>query len=184
MIASARPMKRARARWDASGPPMRRFLPSLLALLRGTGVDEAAAIAATGYDGWVTVELYPYIDNPDQAGREGREQEDEHQRQPHQDARLHRISRLRVQLLLQEHGRAHDDGRDVEGVLGREGGQPDHVGAGGDEERLVALPRAAPEFIDGPRGVIEQDDIYWVYLSNWECWVNHMCQNGDVVCFC
>ncbi len=32
-----------------------------------------AAIAATGYDGWVTVELYPYIDDPDAAGREARE---------------------------------------------------------------------------------------------------------------
>ncbi len=32
-----------------------------------------AAIAATGYDGWVTVELYPYIDNPDDAAREARE---------------------------------------------------------------------------------------------------------------
>ena len=31
------------------------------------------AIAATGYDGWVTVELYPYIDDPDEAGREARE---------------------------------------------------------------------------------------------------------------
>jgi sugar phosphate isomerase/epimerase len=28
------------------------------------------AIAATGYDGWLTVELYPYIDNPDEAARE------------------------------------------------------------------------------------------------------------------
>ena len=28
------------------------------------------AIAATGYDGWLTVELYPYIDNPDDAARE------------------------------------------------------------------------------------------------------------------
>ena len=28
------------------------------------------AIAATGYDDWVTVELYPYIDNPDSAARE------------------------------------------------------------------------------------------------------------------
>ena len=32
-----------------------------------------AAIAATGYDGWVTVELYPYIDSPDNAAREARE---------------------------------------------------------------------------------------------------------------
>jgi sugar phosphate isomerase/epimerase len=32
-----------------------------------------AAIAATGYDGWITVELYPYIDDPDAAGREARE---------------------------------------------------------------------------------------------------------------
>jgi sugar phosphate isomerase/epimerase len=31
------------------------------------------AIEATGYDGWVTVELYPYIDHPDEAGREARE---------------------------------------------------------------------------------------------------------------
>jgi sugar phosphate isomerase/epimerase len=31
------------------------------------------AIAATGYDGWLTVELYPYIDNPDNAAREAHE---------------------------------------------------------------------------------------------------------------
>lgn len=30
-------------------------------------------IDRTGYDGWVTVELYPYIENPDDAGREARE---------------------------------------------------------------------------------------------------------------
>jgi sugar phosphate isomerase/epimerase len=30
-------------------------------------------IAATGYDGWLTVELYPYVDDPDDAGREARE---------------------------------------------------------------------------------------------------------------
>ena len=28
------------------------------------------AIHATGYDGWMTVELYPYLDDPDAAGRE------------------------------------------------------------------------------------------------------------------
>ena len=28
------------------------------------------AIQSTGYDGWVTVELYPYVDDPDEAGRE------------------------------------------------------------------------------------------------------------------
>lgn len=28
------------------------------------------AIAGTGYDGWLTVELYPYIDHPDDAARE------------------------------------------------------------------------------------------------------------------
>jgi sugar phosphate isomerase/epimerase len=43
-------------------------------LIPGTGaVDFEAtlkAIAATGYDDWVTVELYPYIDNPDSAARE------------------------------------------------------------------------------------------------------------------
>ena len=35
---------------------------------RPGAIDFAAtlrAIAATGYDGWITVELYPYIDNPD-----------------------------------------------------------------------------------------------------------------------
>ncbi|HUG70291.1 MAG TPA: sugar phosphate isomerase/epimerase family protein [Pirellulaceae bacterium] len=31
------------------------------------------AIDKTGYDGWITVELYPYIDNPDDAAREARE---------------------------------------------------------------------------------------------------------------
>ena len=30
-------------------------------------------IARSGYAGWVTVELYPYIDNPDQAGREAKQ---------------------------------------------------------------------------------------------------------------
>ena len=28
------------------------------------------AIAATGYYSWLTVELYPYIDSPDEAARE------------------------------------------------------------------------------------------------------------------
>jgi sugar phosphate isomerase/epimerase len=31
------------------------------------------AIAASGYHGWITVELYPYLDNPDDAGREAKE---------------------------------------------------------------------------------------------------------------
>ncbi|MCH7807993.1 MAG: sugar phosphate isomerase/epimerase [Planctomycetes bacterium] len=31
------------------------------------------AIDATGYDGWLTVELYPYLDDPDGAGREARD---------------------------------------------------------------------------------------------------------------
>ena len=30
-------------------------------------------IAGSGYADWVTVELYPYIDNPDQAGREAKQ---------------------------------------------------------------------------------------------------------------
>jgi len=34
--------------------------------------ETLAAIAATGYDGWLTVELYPYLDDPDAAGREAR----------------------------------------------------------------------------------------------------------------
>lgn len=45
-------------------------------LIPGHGaIDFAAtlkAIHATGYDGWITVELYPYIENPDQAAREAR----------------------------------------------------------------------------------------------------------------
>lgn len=32
-----------------------------------------AAIDETGYEGWATVELYPYLDDPDAAGREARE---------------------------------------------------------------------------------------------------------------
>jgi sugar phosphate isomerase/epimerase len=46
-------------------------------LIPGHGaIDFAAtlqAIEKTGYDGWITVELYPYIDNPDDAAREARE---------------------------------------------------------------------------------------------------------------
>ena len=30
-------------------------------------------IAKSGYQQWVTVELYPYIDNPDEAGRKAKE---------------------------------------------------------------------------------------------------------------
>jgi sugar phosphate isomerase/epimerase len=32
-----------------------------------------AAIEKTGYDGWLTVELYPYLDDPDAAAREAKE---------------------------------------------------------------------------------------------------------------
>jgi len=46
-------------------------------LVPGHGaIDFAAvlkAIDATGYDGWITVELYPYLDDPDAAGREALE---------------------------------------------------------------------------------------------------------------
>lgn len=45
-------------------------------LIPGRGaIDFSAtlrAIAETGYNGWVTVELYPYLDDPDAAGREAR----------------------------------------------------------------------------------------------------------------
>ena len=45
-------------------------------LIPGHGaIDFAAtlqAIAQTGYEGWLTVELYPYIDSPDAAAREAR----------------------------------------------------------------------------------------------------------------
>ena len=46
-------------------------------LIPGHGVIDFEAtlpeIEKTGYDGWVTVELYPYIDNPDDAARAARE---------------------------------------------------------------------------------------------------------------
>jgi sugar phosphate isomerase/epimerase len=45
-------------------------------LIPGRGaIDLAAtldAIAGSGYDGWITVELYPYLDDPDAAGREAK----------------------------------------------------------------------------------------------------------------
>jgi len=45
-------------------------------LIPGHGaIDFAATLAAiqrTGYDGWITVELYPYLDNPDEAAEEAR----------------------------------------------------------------------------------------------------------------
>jgi sugar phosphate isomerase/epimerase len=46
-------------------------------LIPGHGSIDLAAtlreIARTGYDGWITVELYPYVENPDAAGREAKE---------------------------------------------------------------------------------------------------------------
>lgn len=46
-------------------------------LIPGRGAISFAAtlqaIAETGYDAWLTVELYPYIDSPDAAAREARE---------------------------------------------------------------------------------------------------------------
>jgi sugar phosphate isomerase/epimerase len=46
-------------------------------LIPGRGaIDFAAtllAIRETGYDGWITVELYPYIENPDAAASEAKE---------------------------------------------------------------------------------------------------------------
>jgi len=46
-------------------------------LIPGHGAIDLRAvlreIARTGYRGWMTVELYPYIDNPDDAGRQARE---------------------------------------------------------------------------------------------------------------
>ncbi len=46
-------------------------------LVPGRGVIDFAAvlgeIARSGYQGWITVELYPYVDDPDAAGREARD---------------------------------------------------------------------------------------------------------------
>ncbi len=46
-------------------------------LIPGRGAIDFGAtlleIQKTGYEGWITVELYPYIDNPDDAAREARE---------------------------------------------------------------------------------------------------------------
>jgi sugar phosphate isomerase/epimerase len=46
-------------------------------LIPGTGAIDfgktLSQIYKSGYDGWITVELYPYIDNPDTAAREARE---------------------------------------------------------------------------------------------------------------
>lgn len=45
-------------------------------LIPGRGAIDFPAvlgeIAKSGYQGWITVELYPYIDDPDQAGREAK----------------------------------------------------------------------------------------------------------------
>lgn len=46
-------------------------------MIPGTGAIDFqavfAAIRAMKYDGWLTVELYPYVENPDDAARRGRE---------------------------------------------------------------------------------------------------------------
>lgn len=46
-------------------------------LIPGQGAIDLAAvfreIAGTGYEGWITVELYPYIDDPDDAGRQAKQ---------------------------------------------------------------------------------------------------------------
>jgi sugar phosphate isomerase/epimerase len=46
-------------------------------LVPGTGAidfaEVVAAIRRTGYDGWLTVELYPFVDDPDAAARRARE---------------------------------------------------------------------------------------------------------------
>jgi sugar phosphate isomerase/epimerase len=46
-------------------------------LVPGTGAidfaEVVAAIRGTGYDGWLTVELYPFVDDPDAAARRARE---------------------------------------------------------------------------------------------------------------
>ena len=46
-------------------------------LIPGRGAIDFPAvlreIEKSGYQGWITVELYPYIENPDDAGREAKE---------------------------------------------------------------------------------------------------------------
>ena len=45
----------------------------LIAAVRpASAEDTLAEIKKTGYDGWLTVELYPYIDDPDAAAREAK----------------------------------------------------------------------------------------------------------------
>ncbi len=46
-------------------------------LIPGRGAIDFPAVLSeivkSGYDGWITVELYPYIDNPDAAGKAAKE---------------------------------------------------------------------------------------------------------------
>ena len=56
-----------------TSPPRACTSTSSPATGRSTSPPRSQAIAATGYDGWLTVELYPYIDSPDDAAREARE---------------------------------------------------------------------------------------------------------------
>jgi sugar phosphate isomerase/epimerase len=46
-------------------------------LIPGEGAIDFEAtlreIARSGYDGWVTIELYPYVDDPDAAGRRAKQ---------------------------------------------------------------------------------------------------------------
>ena len=37
--------------------------------MRSTSFSAFRAIQAIGYDGWITIELYPYADDPDTAAR-------------------------------------------------------------------------------------------------------------------
>ena len=45
-------------------------------LIPGRGAIDFPAvlreIAASGYEGWITVELYPYVENPDEAAAEAK----------------------------------------------------------------------------------------------------------------
>ena len=56
-----------------TSPPHASISISCRAAGRSTSPPRSPRSKKTGYDGWLTVELYPYLDDPDAAAREARE---------------------------------------------------------------------------------------------------------------